>query len=168
MGNLLSSQGVRPLRPLAISSGRNEKTEIQAENPDIRPLRPLRPERDSVDGEFPPLIRHDIVTPGVAGGICGSSHGVAPRSVRSGRNRPGSPTGKLQRPRPQVAGECTEWPTYPRPLPWRSVTGSWPLPLRQRWGDLANELDLAGVPWPDHEAEAFRRVCEEARPEELP
>ena len=59
-----------------------------------------------------------------------------------------------------------EW--KPRELPWRSVVGSWPLALRQRWGDLANELMEAGMPWPEDEAEAFRRVCDEATPEELP
>jgi hypothetical protein len=47
---------------------------------------------------------------------------------------------------------ATPWPPRPAEL------ARWPIPWRERWGCRANELDLAGVPWPDHERQAFDEI----------
>jgi len=44
------------------------------------------------------------------------------------------------------------WPPRPAEL------AEWPIPWRERWGRLANQLQDQGVPWPDHERQAFDRV----------
>src|SRR4051794_16363278 len=44
------------------------------------------------------------------------------------------------------------WPPRPTEL------AGWPIPWRERWGRLANELQDQGVPWPDHERIAFDRL----------
>jgi hypothetical protein len=46
----------------------------------------------------------------------------------------------------------------PGPAPWPprpAELASWPLEWRQRWGLLANELEAAGIPRPEHERQAF-------------
>jgi hypothetical protein len=53
----------------------------------------------------------------------------------------------------------------PRPLPWRSKVGSWPLDLRQRWGDRANALQDQGHPWHEAERIAFEEVSANPRPD---
>ncbi len=35
---------------------------------------------------------------------------------------------------------------------------SWPVERRQQWGELANELEAAGIPWPEHERQAYERI----------
>jgi hypothetical protein len=47
------------------------------------------------------------------------------------------------------------WP--PRPTDLRT----WPVERRQRWGELANMLEDAGIPWPEHERQAFERTKSE-------
>jgi hypothetical protein len=42
--------------------------------------------------------------------------------------------------------------------PWRAVVGCWPVPWRERWGRLANDLAEAGVLFPEDEVRAFDRV----------
>ncbi len=43
---------------------------------------------------------------------------------------------------------------------WRrpDELADWPIDLRQRWGDRANELEAEGVPWPEHEIRAFTEI----------
>jgi hypothetical protein len=54
------------------------------------------------------------------------------------------PEGDARSPRP--------WPPRPTEL------AGWPIPWRERWGRLANDLQDQGIPWPDHEREAFDQV----------
>jgi hypothetical protein len=44
------------------------------------------------------------------------------------------------------------WP--PRP----AEIGAWPIPWRQRWGELSNQLEDQGIPFPESERRAFARV----------
>jgi hypothetical protein len=44
------------------------------------------------------------------------------------------------------------WPPRPEYL------ANWPIPYRERWGRIANELQDRGIPWPDHERLAFVQV----------
>ena len=44
------------------------------------------------------------------------------------------------------------WP--PRP----AEVARWPIRWRERWGRRANELEDAGVPWPEHERQAFAEI----------
>jgi hypothetical protein len=44
------------------------------------------------------------------------------------------------------------WP--PRP----AEIGDWPIPLRQRWGELSNQFEDEGVPFPDSERQAYHQV----------
>jgi hypothetical protein len=44
------------------------------------------------------------------------------------------------------------WPPRPAEL------ATWPIAWRQRWGELANQNQDRGVPWPDHERQAFEQV----------
>jgi hypothetical protein len=49
----------------------------------------------------------------------------------------------------------------PGPEPWPprpAELAEWPLEWRQRWGLRANELESQGVPWPEHERQAFNQV----------
>jgi hypothetical protein len=50
------------------------------------------------------------------------------------------------------------WPPRPAEL------ADWPVEWRERWGRLANELEDQGMPFPQHEIEAFRRVKTEIGP----
>jgi hypothetical protein len=52
----------------------------------------------------------------------------------------------------------------PRSLPWRSTVGSWPIHLRQRWGDRANALHDEGHAWHEAERIAFEEVSASLRP----
>jgi site-specific DNA-methyltransferase (adenine-specific) len=53
----------------------------------------------------------------------------------------------------------TEAPAASMPWPPRPAElADWPLAWRERWGRLANDLEARGAPFPDSEAEAFRRV----------
>ncbi len=54
-------------------------------------------------------------------------------------------------------------PTGPPALPWRRILETWPDPLREQWGRLANDLAEAGYTWPSDEAEAFRRIVAKAK-----
>jgi hypothetical protein len=51
-----------------------------------------------------------------------------------------------------VAVAPPDWPPRPAELAF------WPASWRERWGRLANELELNGTPFPRSEAEAFRRT----------
>ena len=44
------------------------------------------------------------------------------------------------------------WPPRPRDL------HLWSIPMRQRWGELANRLEDQGIPWPDHEQQAYEQI----------
>lgn len=50
--------------------------------------------------------------------------------------------------------------------PWRSLVGSWPLPLRQRYADLSAANEASGQPWPTSEHQAFRQTWRETTPAE--
>lgn len=51
----------------------------------------------------------------------------------------------------------------------RRIVAAWSIPLRQRWGDLANAWADAGVPHPDDEIQAFTAIQDAiARGEPLP
>lgn len=39
--------------------------------------------------------------------------------------------------------------------PRLSELSTWTIPWREAWGWRANEIEDAGVPWPDHEVQAF-------------
>ena len=43
-------------------------------------------------------------------------------------------------------------------LAYREELARWPIPWRQRWGELANELEDQGLKFPESEREAFRRI----------
>ena len=60
-------------------------------------------------------------------------------------NAPDEPTNK---------DELTPWTPRPKEL------ASWPVDQRQQWGLRANQLQDEGVPWPDHERQAFLEVKE--------
>jgi hypothetical protein len=49
----------------------------------------------------------------------------------------------------------------PGPPPWPPRDprlAGWPVEWREKWGIRANELEAAGVPWPEHERRAFLEV----------
>lgn len=46
---------------------------------------------------------------------------------------------------------------FPPPA-YRVVVAGWPEDWRERWGRRANELEEAGLPWRDAEAQAFVEV----------
>jgi hypothetical protein len=50
------------------------------------------------------------------------------------------------------ASPLPPWTPRPREL------ASWPVAWRQRWGLLANTLQDQGIPWPEHERQAFDLV----------
>jgi hypothetical protein len=39
--------------------------------------------------------------------------------------------------------------------------GSWPIPWRQRWGELSNQLEDEGIAWPQSERRAYHMVKHE-------
>ena len=43
-------------------------------------------------------------------------------------------------------------------LAYRGELARWPIPWRQRWGELANELEDQDLRFPESEREAFRRI----------
>jgi hypothetical protein len=45
-------------------------------------------------------------------------------------------------------------PWTPRP----AELATWPIERRQRWGELANRLDDQGIPWPEHERQAYEQI----------
>jgi hypothetical protein len=51
------------------------------------------------------------------------------------------------------------WPPRPDEL------AEWPIKWRARWGRLANELEDQGIPWPDHERQAFKTIKAEKEAE---
>jgi hypothetical protein len=58
---------------------------------------------------------------------------------------------------------------YPPPVfhppVYRGVLASWPEDWRERWGRRANDLEEAGLPWRDAEAQAFAEVWNQFRRE---
>jgi hypothetical protein len=36
--------------------------------------------------------------------------------------------------------------------------GGWPIPWRQRWGELSNQFEDEGVPFPESEQHAYHQV----------
>jgi hypothetical protein len=57
-----------------------------------------------------------------------------------------------------------EAPISPPPWPPRpDELAHWPIPWRERWGRLANELQDQGVPWPEYERLAFGQAKAELR-----
>jgi hypothetical protein len=49
----------------------------------------------------------------------------------------------------------------PQPAPWPprpAELAEWPVEWRAKWGRLANELQDQGIPWPEHERQAFYRA----------
>lgn len=48
--------------------------------------------------------------------------------------------------------------------PWRSLVGSWPIRLRERYAELSAANEAAGQPWPTSEHQAFRAVWRETTP----
>ena len=58
-------------------------------------------------------------------------------------------------------GGTARW--HPRPLPWRSDVGAWPLDLRQAWGDRANALQDRGLLWHEAERVAFIEIRDAQR-----
>lgn len=51
-----------------------------------------------------------------------------------------------------IAESAAPWP--PRP----AEIGSWSIRWRQRWGELSNELEGQGVPFPESERRAYQQV----------
>jgi hypothetical protein len=39
--------------------------------------------------------------------------------------------------------------------------GAWPIPWRRRWGELCNQLEDSGTPFPESERRAYREVKSE-------
>jgi hypothetical protein len=66
-----------------------------------------------------------------------------------------SPVSPVSRSGDEPSKLVPPWP----PRPAQLVT--WPVPLRQRWGELANALENQGVPFPDSERRAFAQVRSE-------
>jgi hypothetical protein len=63
--------------------------------------------------------------------------GVAPVAVDGGR---------ILEPGPEP------WPGRPAEL------AEWPVEWRAKWGVRANELEASGIPWPEHERQAFNEI----------
>jgi hypothetical protein len=55
---------------------------------------------------------------------------------------------------PVTKARAASMPWPPRP----AELANWPLAWRERWGSLANDLEAQATPWPQSEAEAFRRI----------
>jgi hypothetical protein len=51
---------------------------------------------------------------------------------------------------------CPTVPAHGRPAP--AELAEWPVEWRAKWGWLANELQDQGIPWPEHERQAFYQV----------
>jgi hypothetical protein len=45
-----------------------------------------------------------------------------------------------------------------RPAAVVAEIGRWPIPWRQRWGELSNQFEGEGVPFPESERHAYHRV----------
>ena len=61
-----------------------------------------------------------------------------------------------------VSGSHQEYPIFSDQWPPRpTMLASWPVAWRLRWGELANELEDQGAPFPDHERQAFELVMAE-------
>jgi hypothetical protein len=43
-------------------------------------------------------------------------------------------------------------------LPRPPELAEWPVERRQQWGELANELEDANIPWPEHERQAYEQI----------
>ena len=58
-------------------------------------------------------------------------------------------------PAPETASEKSDVPAIPHP--WRRplALARAPIARRQEWADRCDELERAGVPWPEHEHQAF-------------
>jgi hypothetical protein len=52
-------------------------------------------------------------------------------------------------------------PTLPPWPPRPNELADWPIPWRERWGEVANALQDTGVPWPEHERLAFDQIKDE-------
>ena len=68
---------------------------------------------------------------------------------------------------PAVEDDPPSGPTY---HDVRAEVATWPIPDRERWGRLANDLADAGAVWPADEIEAFRQItgtldCPAAKPQ---
>jgi len=65
-------------------------------------------------------------------------------------------------PRPETqagTGPGSEPPWTPRrPPAVVAEIGSWPIPWRQRWGELCNQFEDEGVPFPESERHAHHQV----------
>jgi hypothetical protein len=88
--------------------------------------------------------------PGFAGFVSGLDHAL-PESDAMVTGEPGS------------GNAYPEAPAEPaKPIPdrsvWRSVVATWDIPQRQRWGDLAEEHQVAGKGWQEAEWLAFIAV----------
>jgi TubC N-terminal docking domain len=67
--------------------------------------------------------------------------------------------GVVSKDRPEQFPKPTDVPSQVPPWPPRPAElAHWPIPWRQRWGELANKLQDRGVPWPEHERQAFDLV----------
>ncbi|MHC5542267.1 hypothetical protein ACYOEI_28930 [Singulisphaera rosea] len=47
----------------------------------------------------------------------------------------------------------------PSPTPWRATIAEWPIPLRERWGRRANQLEDEGHDWREAERLAFEEIA---------
>jgi hypothetical protein len=65
--------------------------------------------------------------------------------------KPGS-VGFVGTPERHIPNYAAPWP--PRP----SELALWPVKRRQRWGELANQLEDCGVPFPESERRAFEQI----------
>lgn len=52
-------------------------------------------------------------------------------------------------------------PAIPDRSVWRSVLATWPIPDRQRWGEMANAYEAQGDAWNEAEWKAFN-ACNDA------
>ena len=60
-----------------------------------------------------------------------------------------SPVSPVSGPGEEPSNLTTAWPPRPTEL------ADWPIPRRQRWGELANAFEDQGVPFPESERRAF-------------
>ncbi len=163
-----------PQSPLSQKSGLDENAMIERSKRDFSPLSPLSPKVNDSLAEVP-ISRHTI-----AALRDGNRERIIPgdaltplRRGLSGLECHETPLATAPNLSPTPCLGWTKWPESPadkskKGLPWRSIVGAWPVALREKWGRLANDLAEAGMEWPSDEAEAFRRVVEESRPDELP
>jgi hypothetical protein len=54
-------------------------------------------------------------------------------------------------------GELPTKPTKPW-LPRPAEIGSWPIRWRQRWGELSNQFEDQGIPFPESERRAYHQA----------